>query len=82
MVKSHPVRKNSGVISDETIRYSSATNKKRGLKAVRKVVYKDEETGKIFTFITNHFHWSANPLQVCTNSDGKLNCSLNGLSKI
>ncbi|WP_038246457.1 IS4 family transposase, partial [Ghiorsea bivora] len=29
---------------------------------VRKVVYKDEETGKIFTFITNHFHWSANTI--------------------
>lgn len=62
VIKSHPVRKNSGVISDETIRYSSATNKKRGLKAVRKVVYKDEETDKTFTFITNHFHWSANTI--------------------
>ena len=62
VIKSHPVRKNSSVISDETIRYSSATNKKRGLKAVRKVVYKDEETDKTFTFITNHFHWSANTI--------------------
>jgi len=62
VIKNHPVRKNSGVISDETIRYSSKTNIKRGLKPVRKVVYLDEETGKEYTFITNHFRWSANTI--------------------
>ena len=62
VIKTHPVREDSGVISDETIRYSSKTNIKRGLKPVRKVVYKDAETGREFTFITNHFRWSANTI--------------------
>ena len=62
VIKTHPVRENSGVISDETIRYSSKTNIKRGLKPVRKVVYLDTVTGKEYTFITNHFRWSANTI--------------------
>jgi len=62
VIKTHEVRKDSGIISDETIRYSSKTNKKRGLKPVRKVVYRDAETGREFTFISNHFRWSANTI--------------------
>jgi putative transposase len=62
VLKTHPVRANSGVISDETIRYSSNTNKKRNLKPIRKVVYHDAETDKTFTFITNQFRWSANTI--------------------
>ena len=62
VIKTHKVRENSGVISDETIRYSSKTNIKRGLKPIRKVVYLDVETNKEYTFITNHFRWSANTI--------------------
>jgi len=62
VIKTHKVRENSGVISDETIRYNSKTNIKRGLKPIRKVVYLDVETNKEYTFITNHFRWSANTI--------------------
>jgi len=62
VIKTHKVRENSGVISDETIRYNSKTNIKRGLKPIRKVVYLDAETNKEYTFITNHFRWSANTI--------------------
>lgn len=62
VIKAHAIRKNSGIISDETIQYSSKTNIKRGLKPVRKVVYRDAETDREFTFITNHFRWSANTI--------------------
>jgi len=62
VIKTRKVRENSGVISDETIRYSSKMNIKRGLKPIRKVVYLDAETNKEYTFITNHFRWSANTI--------------------
>jgi len=62
VIKTHEVRENSGVISDETIRYTSKTNIKRGLKPIRKAVYLDAEMGKEYTFITNHFRWSANTI--------------------
>ena len=62
VIKTHPVRKDSGVISDDIIRYSRKKNIDRGLKPVRKIVYRDGETGREFTFVTNHFHWSANTI--------------------
>jgi len=62
VVSSNPVRKGSGVISDEIIRYSSKKNKERKLKPVRKIIYHDVETDKTFTFITNHLSWSANTI--------------------
>ena len=62
VINSHPTREGAGVISDETIRYSSKKNIDRGLRAVRKIVYHDAETGREFTFITNHFRWSANTI--------------------
>lgn len=62
VVKTNLVRKNSGVISDEIIRYTSVRVQKRNLKPVRKVVYHDAETDKTFTFITNQLHWSANTI--------------------
>jgi putative transposase len=62
VIKTHPVRENCGVISDETIRYTSNRVKKRNLNPIRKIVYNDAETGKTLTFITNHFRWSANTI--------------------
>ena len=62
VIKTHPVRKDSGVISDDIIRYSRKKNIDRRLKPVRKIVYRDGETGREFTFVTNHFHWSANTI--------------------
>ena len=62
VIKTHPVRKDSGVISDDIIRYSRKKNIDRRLKPVRKIVYRDGETGREFTFITNHFRWSASTI--------------------
>lgn len=62
VIDSNPVREGSGVLADEIIRYSSKKNLERKLKPVRKIVYRDAETGKEFTFITNHFRWSASTI--------------------
>jgi putative transposase len=62
VIRTYPVRKGSGVISDEVVRYTGNRVSKRDLKPVRKIVYRDAETGKELTFITNHFHWSASTI--------------------
>lgn len=62
VIDSNPVREGSGVLADEIIRYSSKKNLERKLKPVRKIVYRDAETGKEFTFITNHFRWAASTI--------------------
>ena len=59
VIAQHPVNKNNGVISDETIEYSGAQRHKVKLKPIRRVVYKDAETDRIYEFITNQFDWSA-----------------------
>ncbi len=59
IISSNPVREGSGILSDEIIRYSSKKNMDRKLKPVRKIVYLDHESGREFTFISNHFRWSA-----------------------
>ena len=59
VLKTNPVREGTGVVADEIIRYSSVRSGKCNLFPVRKVVFKDAETGRIFTFITNHFRWAA-----------------------
>ena len=62
VISSNPVREGSGILADEIIRYSSKKNMERKLAPVRKIVYRDAETGKELTFITNHFHWSASTI--------------------
>jgi len=62
IISSNPVREGSGILSDEIIRYSSKKNMERKLKPVRKIVYIDNESGREFTFISNHLRWSASTI--------------------
>jgi len=62
VIKTNAVKAGQGVISDEIIRYTSIRASNYELHPVRKVVFKDAETGKTFTFITNHFRWSASTI--------------------
>ena len=50
---------NSGVSSDQIIELTSAHAKKRGAPLLRRVGYRDRETGKRYEFITNNFELSA-----------------------
>jgi Transposase DDE domain/Domain of unknown function (DUF4372) len=59
VIKSNPVKAGHGVISDEIIRYTSVRASNYNLHPVRKVVFRDVETDRTFTFITNHFRWAA-----------------------
>jgi putative transposase len=53
------VDKSSGVISDQTIKYTSLRSSKNNLRPVRLVGYRDPEDGKDYVFTTNHFDWPA-----------------------
>ena len=53
---------NSGVTSDQIIQLSSAHAVKRGAPRLRRVGYRDADTGKHYVFITNHFELAASTI--------------------
>jgi len=53
------VNKKLCVTSDQTIEYTSLRSQKKNLMPVRRIGYKDAETGKHYVFTTNNFKWSA-----------------------
>lgn len=54
-----PINRDSGVTSDQLIQLNSAHAIKRGAPPLRRVGYRDPETGKFYEFLTNHFKLSA-----------------------
>ena len=55
----HDVLTSKGVLKDQTIQLDSAHAKKRGAPKLRRIEFVDQETGKHFIFITNHFDLAA-----------------------
>ena len=53
------VNKDNGVTSDQTIEYKALRKDGDELRPIRRVGYRDPETGKHYVFISNQFHWSA-----------------------
>ena len=49
----------SGVSSDQTIEYTAQRKDGEPLKPIRRIGYRDPETGKHYVFISNQFNWSA-----------------------
>ena len=54
-IKSRPVNKDSGVLSDETIRLTGYYSTRKFPDTLRLVVYEDFESGKVYRFLTNNF---------------------------
>lgn len=54
-----PVNKSHGITSDQVIQLSSAHALKRGAPKLRRIGFRDQETGKFFAFLTNNFSLSA-----------------------
>ncbi|WP_292989564.1 IS4 family transposase, partial [Nitrosomonas sp.] len=59
VVERHPVQKNKGLVSDQTIMLTGHDAVKRCPIPLRRIVYRDQETGKQYTFLTNHFKLAA-----------------------
>ena len=55
VIESRPVNKDSGVLSDETIRLAGYYSTRKYPDTLRLVVYEDIETGRVYRFLTNNF---------------------------
>jgi hypothetical protein len=53
-----PVNTALGLVSDETIQLTGAKARECP-KSLRRIVYQDPETGKVYVFLTNHFRLAA-----------------------
>jgi putative transposase len=58
----HPVLKSKGVICDQTIEFTGTQTSKKCPIQLRRIGYKDELTGKRYTFLTNNFSLAARPI--------------------
>ena len=58
-LKSNPVDRSTGVICDQIVRPNGINSKTRFLEQMRRIKYRDPETGKVLVFLTNNFTLSA-----------------------
>jgi hypothetical protein len=56
---SHKADKASGVLCDQTIRLNTFYAQKDYPQKMRRIKFRDEETGKVLVFLTNNFHLTA-----------------------
>lgn len=59
ILEERAVLTSKGVLRDQIIQLDSAHAKKRGAPKLRRIEYRDRETGKKFIFLTNHFELAA-----------------------
>lgn len=59
VIERHAIPKNKGIISDQTIMFTGNKAVKKCPIPLRRVIYRDQETSKQYTFLTNHFKLAA-----------------------
>lgn len=59
VVERHAVLKNKGLTSDQTIEFTGTQTKKKCPIRLRRIGYRDPETGKHYIFLTNNFKLAA-----------------------
>ena len=59
VVERREVNRRQGVTSDQTIEFTSARGRKRCPRRLRRIGYRDPETGKRYVFLTTNFELSA-----------------------
>ena len=59
IVQSNEVADGSHVISDLIVRLLNKKARAAGVPDIRRIAYRDPETGKLYVFITNHLDWPA-----------------------
>jgi putative transposase len=59
VLERHTVNGGSGITSDQTIEYTALRTDGSKLKPIRRIGYREPETGKHYIFISNQFSWSA-----------------------
>ncbi len=58
MLERRPVNTALGLVSDETIQLTGA-KARECTNRLRRIVYRDPKTGKVYVFLTNHFRLAA-----------------------
>ncbi len=59
VVERRHVKRSTGVTCDQTIELTGKKSKRETLAPLRRIAYRDAETGKRYVFITNHFDLAA-----------------------
>ncbi|MBC8550017.1 MAG: IS4 family transposase [Candidatus Brocadiales bacterium] len=59
VVHRHPILKNKGLMSDETIQFTGVQTAKKCPSQLRRIVYKEPATGKRYVFLSNNFKLAA-----------------------
>jgi len=59
VLERRPVNGARGITSDQTIEYTAQRKDGDKLKPIRRIGYRDSDTGKHYVFISNQFNWSA-----------------------
>ena len=59
VIERRSVALDSNITSDQVIEYTGKKAREEGLPPIRRVGYRDPETGRHYAFITNQFKWSA-----------------------
>lgn len=59
VIEHHVVQKNKGIINDQTIMFTGNHAVKKCPIPLRRIVYRDIDTGKQYIFLTNHFKLAA-----------------------
>jgi hypothetical protein len=59
IVQSNEVADGGHIISDQIVRLLNKKAREAGVPDIRRIAYRDPETGKLYVFITNHLDWPA-----------------------
>ena len=77
---SRPIDKTAGSRCDQTVVTSGVRSTHSYPEKLRRIAYRDPETGKAFTFLTNNFALPPRPSPGSANAAGRSNGSSNGSS--
>ena len=65
VVERREVNKSQGLICDQTIELTGLKSRKEALARLRRIVYRDPDSGQRYVFISNHFALAASTIAAC-----------------
>ena len=71
-LKSNPVDRSTGVICDQIVKLSGIGSKTRFPEQIRRIKYRDPETGKVLVFLTSNFSLSPTTIAALYKSRWKI----------
>lgn len=65
VIERRAVNKSQGLICDQTIELTGTKSRRENLVPLRRIVYRDADTGRRYVFLSNHFRLSAKTIAAC-----------------